>query len=97
MRVLPEPVGAATSVERPLRICDHAAAWASVGAGKVFLNQLETAAWKGVSAVSAMDVVGVVDVVDSAVAVPAALRDALEGRAAFSAAVGFVFAEVMKA
>ena len=33
--VLPEPVGAATSVERALRISGQAAACASVGAGKV--------------------------------------------------------------
>jgi len=66
----------------------HAAVWASVGAGKVFLNQLETAGWKGVRAVNVFDL---------ADAVPAALRDALDGRAAFSAAVGFVFAEVMRA
>ena len=50
MRVLPEPVGAATRVERPLRICGQAAAWASVGAGKVFRNQLATAGWKSSSA-----------------------------------------------
>ena len=44
--VLPEPVGAATSVWRPARIAGHAAACASVGAAKRRLNQPPTAGWK---------------------------------------------------
>src|SRR5471030_972414 len=44
--VLPEPVGAAISVGRPLRISGHAARCASVGAGKVALNHAATAGWK---------------------------------------------------
>jgi hypothetical protein len=42
--VLPEPVGAATSVLRPLPIEGQAAAWAAVGPpGKARRNQAETA------------------------------------------------------
>jgi hypothetical protein len=44
--VLPEPVGAATSVCRPALICGHACACAAVGAGKVASNHAETAGWK---------------------------------------------------
>src|SRR3546814_18995367 len=44
--VLPEPVGAATRVERPARIRGQAAAWAGVGAGKLRENQPATAGWK---------------------------------------------------
>lgn len=47
---MPEPVGAATRVERPLRMCGQAAVWASVGAGNVFRNQPATAGWKSSSA-----------------------------------------------
>jgi hypothetical protein len=40
---LPEPVGAATSVERRWRINGHARAWAAVTVGNVLLNQALTA------------------------------------------------------
>jgi hypothetical protein len=43
--VLPEPVGAATSVSRPARIAGHASAWAEVGPGKVRRNHWATAGW----------------------------------------------------
>jgi len=52
VRVLPDPVGAATRVERPLRICGQAAAWASVGAGNALRNQLATAGWRSSSALA---------------------------------------------
>ncbi len=45
-----EPVGAATSVERPARIAGQAAAWAAVGAGKLAWNQAATAGWNPPSA-----------------------------------------------
>jgi hypothetical protein len=46
VRVLPEPVGAATKVCRPALIAGHAAACADVGAGNVLPNQAATAGWK---------------------------------------------------
>ncbi|MCW0424320.1 hypothetical protein NB713_002263 [Xanthomonas sacchari] len=46
VRVLPEPVGAATSVCRPAWIAGHAAACAGVGAAKRCSNQRATAGWK---------------------------------------------------
>ncbi|MCY1419078.1 hypothetical protein D9M71_346550 [compost metagenome] len=46
VRVLPEPVGAATRVLRPARIAGQARAWAAVGAAKVARNQAATAGWK---------------------------------------------------
>ncbi|GAA0900850.1 hypothetical protein GCM10009552_02690 [Rothia nasimurium] len=49
--VLPEPVGAATSVWRPERIIGHAAICASVGAGKVASNQVVTAGWNSASGI----------------------------------------------
>ncbi|MNF94840.1 hypothetical protein D3C84_775610 [compost metagenome] len=53
VRVLPEPVGAATRVERRWRINGHARAWAAVTAGNVWLNQALTAGWKPLRALSA--------------------------------------------
>ena len=50
VRVLPEPVGAATRVSRPLAIAGHAASCASVGAGKLRANHAATAGWKAASA-----------------------------------------------
>lgn len=50
--VLPEPVGAATKVERCWRINGHARAWAAVTVGKVLLNQALTAGWKPARALS---------------------------------------------
>src|ERR1700749_3488512 len=51
--VLPDPVGAATSVSRPAWIAGQAADWASVGPEKVRRNQPETAGWK-----ASMDTLG---------------------------------------
>src|SRR3546814_7345369 len=45
VRVLPEPVGAATSVWRPDRIDGQASSCAPVGAGKVRVNHPATAGW----------------------------------------------------
>src|SRR3989442_15606309 len=45
-RVLPEPVGAKTSVDSPRRIAAQARAWARVGAGKLSANHSSTAGWK---------------------------------------------------
>src|SRR5690606_36667974 len=56
VRVLPEPVGAATRVWRPEPIAGHACCWASVGPGKARSNQADTAGWKaerGIEALSA--------------------------------------------
>ncbi|MNV89101.1 hypothetical protein D3C71_1833680 [compost metagenome] len=50
---MPEPVGAAISVDRRWRINGHARAWAAVTAGKVWLNQALTAGWKPSRALSA--------------------------------------------
>ncbi len=50
VRVLPDPVGAATSVSWPRAIAGHAACWASVGAGKLRANQALTAGWNTSSA-----------------------------------------------
>ena len=47
--VLPDPVGAATSVCRPARIAGQAATCAAVGAANVRLNQPATAGWKSCS------------------------------------------------
>src|SRR5436190_7987481 len=44
-RVLPEPVGAATSTCRPALMAGHACACASVGRGKRSLNQRSTEGW----------------------------------------------------
>src|SRR5690606_481506 len=55
VRVLPEPVGAATRVWRPEPIAGQACCWASVGPGKARSNQAETAGWKadwGIEALS---------------------------------------------
>ncbi len=49
--VLPDPVGAATSVFRPDAIAGHASACASVGAGKAPANQAATAGWKARSGI----------------------------------------------
>ena len=48
--VLPEPVGAATRVSRPLAIAGQAAICASVGAGKLRANHAATAGWNAASA-----------------------------------------------
>src|SRR5690606_21289349 len=61
VRVLPEPVGAATRVWRPEPIAGQACCWASVGPGKARSNQDETAGWKaerGIEALSAGPVAG---------------------------------------
>ena len=44
--VLPEPVGAATSVWRPAWIAGHACACAAVGAPRARANHAATAGWK---------------------------------------------------
>ena len=49
VRVLPEPVGAATRVSRPLAIAGQAAICASVGAGKLRVNHAATAGWNASS------------------------------------------------
>src|SRR2546425_5630857 len=46
VRVLPDPVGAATRVGRPLRINGQARCCASVALVKVRRNQAATAGWK---------------------------------------------------
>lgn len=48
--VLPEPVGAATSVERPPRMDGQARRWASVAEPKDRRNHAATAGWKPCSA-----------------------------------------------
>ncbi|MCY1400595.1 hypothetical protein D9M71_156890 [compost metagenome] len=53
VRVLPEPVGAATRVLAPPRMAGQARAWAAVGAGKRVRNQAATAGWKPSSAAGA--------------------------------------------
>ena len=50
VRVLPEPVGAATRVSRPPAMAGQAATCASVGAGKLRANHAATAGWKPASA-----------------------------------------------
>ena len=47
--VLPDPVGAATSVSRPAWMAGQAARCAGVGAAKAWRNQAETAGWKSAS------------------------------------------------
>src|SRR5271166_3792733 len=50
VRVLPEPVGEATSTSRPSAMCGQAADCGGVGpAGKRRANQLATAGWKRAS------------------------------------------------
>src|SRR5690348_6907834 len=44
--VLPDPVGAATSVWRPARIAGQASSWAAVGLGNAEENHAATAGWK---------------------------------------------------
>ncbi len=47
VRVLPEPVGEATSTSLPAAMWGQAAVWGGVGpAGKRWANQLATAGWK---------------------------------------------------
>ena len=55
--VLPEPVGAATSVDRPALMCGHASACAPVGAANVRRNHAATAGWNTSSALAAGRVV----------------------------------------
>ena len=58
VKVLPEPVGAATSTSSPRAIAGHACACAGVGAGKVWQNHAATAGWKRASGeVMAIDMV----------------------------------------
>ncbi|MNP33822.1 hypothetical protein D3C76_1270830 [compost metagenome] len=58
VRVLPEPVGAATRVLRPARIAGQARRWAAVGAAKVARNQAATAGWKPSRAAAWVEVMG---------------------------------------
>src|SRR5690606_22997199 len=77
VRVLPEPVGAATRVWRPEPIAGQACCWASVGPGKARSNQAEPAGWKadrGIETLSAGAVAG------SATAAAARTRDFCQGR-----------------
>src|SRR6516165_4675030 len=53
VRVLPEPVGEATSTSRPWAMWGQAAVWGGVGpAGKRRVNQLATAGWNSDSGVT---------------------------------------------
>ncbi len=49
VRVLPAPVGAATSTSLPVRIAGHARSWAGVGAVNVRANHPATAGWNAAS------------------------------------------------
>ncbi len=52
VRVLPEPVGAATRVASPAWIAGHARVCAAVGVSKRPRNHVATAGWKSASGVS---------------------------------------------